>query len=312
MKVGPSFFLGNIGVFGPRVTASKPFLSPAFNNAFKRITVQSSSLVTKIPKINFRNYATFNQLRMSGSSWSRGSNSANLKTAALFSLVFCVGTTFATPYLMKYTPLAFFNKNPSLLVYSLIGINAAVFALWKAPQYWRVLSRYGLLEKDARFNKWSMIGSAFSHQDFWHIGMNMLALYSFGTTVASYVGASNFLIMYLNGAVLSSFASLAYPVLAGVSSMGASLGASGALFAILGSFSYLFPYAKILLFVFPVPGGAWIAFLASIGWNLCGCVFRWGSFDYAAHLGGSIVGIFYGWLIDQRRKEFKRNNRTVW
>lgn len=78
-----------------------------------------------------------------------------------------------------------------------------------------------------------------------------------------------------------------------------SLGTSSALFCVFGYFSYLIPDAKILLFIFPVPGGAWIAFLASVVWIAAGCVLRYGSFDYAAHLGGSAISVLYGWLIQK-------------
>lgn len=113
------------------------------------------------------------------------------------------------------------------------------------------------------------------------------------------LGASNFFSLYMNSAIAGSLFSLWYPKLARLAIVGPSLGASGALFGVLGCFSYLFPHAKILLFVFPVPGGAWVAFLASVAWNAAGCALRWGSFDYAAHLGGSMMGVLYGWYISK-------------
>lgn len=153
------------------------------------------------------------------------------------------------------------------------------------------------------YSSWSVIGSAFSHQEFWHLGVNMLALYSFGTSLAGMLGASNFTQLYLNSAAIASLASIAYPIIFKIPVTAPSLGASGALFGVFGAFSYLVPTAKIMLFVFPIPGGAWVAFLGSAVWNAAGCFMRWGSFDYAAHLGGSIAGVAYGWYFSKKFRE---------
>lgn len=262
--------------------------------AFKASTASTPSIQLK----QFHSSGKLEFIRVSNYRWGR--NTDNLKQALIFSGLFVVGTTIATPYLFQYTPLSYFNRHPDHLVYGLIGINAAVFGLWRVPKFWRVLSRYALLEKDAMYSKWSMVGSAFSHQEFWHLGVNMIGLYSFGISMASMIGASTFTQLYLNSGVIASLVSIAYPILARIPVAAASLGASGALFGVFGAFAWLIPTAKIMVFVFPVPGGAWVAFLGACAWNAAGVVMRWGSFDYAAHLGGSLVGVMYGYWISKR------------
>ena len=222
------------------------------------------------------------------------------------------GVYFISPYLFQYVPpFTYFQRHPKSLVYGILGVNFLVFGLWQLPRCWPLLQKYMLLSKTHVTSKWSLIGSAFSHQEFWHLGMNMLALWSFGTSLVQVLGVSDFFSLYMGSAITGSLFSLWYPRIARLALMGPSLGASGALFGVLGCFSYLFPASKILLFVFPVPGGAWVAFLASLAWNGAGCVLRWGSFDYAAHLGGSLLGVFYGWYIkhkiDQRREKQRRS-----
>ncbi|EJS43683.1 pcp1p [Saccharomyces arboricola H-6] len=228
------------------------------------------------------------------------SSDNSLGSMTILGLSLMVGIYFVSPYLFEYVPpFTYFKAHPKNLVYALLGINVAVFGLWQLPKCWRFLQKYMLLQKDHISSKFSIIGSAFSHQEFWHLGMNMLALWSFGTSLSVTLGASNFFSLYMNSAIAGSLFSLWYPKIARLAIVGPSLGASGALFGVLGSFSYLFPHAKILLFVFPVPGGAWVAFLASVAWNAAGCALRWGSFDYAAHLGGSMMGVLYGWYISK-------------
>ena len=240
----------------------------------------------------------------------------SVRNATIIGLGAMVGFYFGSQFLFDYVPVfTHFKTHPRDFVYALLGVNLAVYGLWQLPRCWGFLQKYMLLQKSNIPSNWSIIGSAFSHQEFWHLGMNMLALWSFGTSIASMLGTANFFSLYMNSAIAGSLFSLWYPRIARMALMGPSLGASGALFGVLGCFSYLVPHAKILLFVFPIPGGAWVAFLASVAWNAAGCVMRWGSFDYAAHLGGSAIGVFYGWLIAtqvERRREERFERETRW
>ena len=57
----------------------------------------------------------------------------------------------------------------------------------------------------------------------------------------------------------------------------------------------------------PIPGGAWMLFLGTTLWNAAGTVLRWGTFDYAAHLG--IVGIAYGYWYNRKKQIRRRRHR---
>ncbi|KAH3663422.1 hypothetical protein WICMUC_005948 [Wickerhamomyces mucosus] len=300
---GRYFFLSNI----PRVESKPPILRNFIKANLFKPTFQSQAQVkftqqtrsfhnTSISKfINVYNYNFRN-------------NYSTLKKALIFSGLFITATTVLTPYLFQIPPFNYFKSHPTHLVYTLVGINCAIFGLWQVPKFWRVLSRYALLEKNQMYSSWSAIGSAFSHQEIWHLGMNMLALYSFGTSLVHIIGVENFTMLYLNGAILSSIGSIVYPILFKIPISAASLGASGALFSVFGAFSYLIPHAKIMLFVFPIPGGAWFAFLGSMVWNLSGVFLKWGKFDYAAHTVGGVFGVMYAWYLKEKsdRQRAKR------
>lgn len=252
----------------------------------------------------------FQQYQQNGYNNNNGSKDSLIKLT-LISVGSMVGIFLTSHLLFEYIPpFTYFKNKPKELVYTILGINLAVFALWQSPKMWPTLQKYMLLQKGQLINKWSIIGSAFSHQEFWHLGMNMLALWSFGTSLASMLGTANFFSLYMNSAIAGSLFSMWYPVLARMMTIGPSLGASSALFGVFGCFAYLIPNAKILLFVFPIPGGAWVAFLASVVWNAAGCALRWGSFDYAAHLGGSAMGVLYGWLIHKKVEERRQRFNT--
>ncbi|KAH3900859.1 related to Rhomboid protein 1, mitochondrial [Saccharomycodes ludwigii] len=327
-KHGKLFFLSNSIDLQSSFTATKNLVNPTYVSPLS--VLKSSIILPLLPKNNIR---LFSNTNLQSRSWNvftasnqkyislnrfqsyrnaNGNNSNSTLTLTLFGFVFMGVTFFSTPYLFEYVPLfTYFKTHPKEMVYSIIGLNLAVFGLWQVPKYWRFLQRYFLLEKDFVYSKWSLIGSAFSQQEMWHLGMNMLALWSFGTGLSVMVGAPGFFSLYMNASMLSSLFSLWYPKIMRIGMWGASLGASGALFGVFGCFAYLVPTAQILLFVFPIPGGAWLAFMGSVAWNAAGCILRWGTFDYAAHLGGSIMGILYGWYFSELIKKEREKRMSL-
>lgn len=71
---------------------------------------------------------------------------------------------------------------------------------------------------------------AFVHQDFWHIGMNMFALWILGSSLEPVLGRWRFISLYLISALGGSAASLA-----AASPYSISIGASGAVFGLMGA-----------------------------------------------------------------------------
>lgn len=303
----PSFGVTLRSVFFP--FTKFPTAGTAATKTTLRITILKRALATH---------------RETGGGWRRGGGSGSSKFGRIISylrvpLAFTAGVlafnAIVLPFAFQLPGVATLQRRPDLLVYGLIAANVAVFAAWKAPRaFGRQLYRYGLLHKDAQFNKWSMLGSAFSHQELWHLGINMFVLYQFGIPLAKWVGGKSFLEMYLDGAVLSSLGSMALPVLANAYTPWAvalanvpSLGASGAIFTVFGAFSFLVPYARLSLFFVPLPIGAWYVFLLTMGYNGLGMFYRFGMSDYAGHFAGSAVGILWGWIFSERVKK----NRQV-
>lgn len=276
--------------------------SSLFMNPFKAHT--KTSIVQQVRNMSFRRY---NQYRFSGLGYSL----KKLKRPTIFTILFCAGTTLIIPFLFDNTPLSYLKRNPQVLIWGLLAINGAVYLAWKVPSLNRYTMKYGIIFKDHLQSTGAMIGSAFSHQHIAHLALNMLALYSFGSTLINYIGATQFTLLYLNAAAISSLASIAIPTLVRGPLAVASLGASGSVFAVFAAFSFFFPNAGISFFFFPVPGGAWTLFLGTSIWNTAGCILRWGTYDYAAHLGGSFVGVIYAfWLKRKRDRELRK--RMSW
>jgi membrane associated rhomboid family serine protease len=76
---------------------------------------------------------------------------------------------------------------------------------------------------------WRLITAAFLHYGPIHLGLNMLALYWFGTPVEHYLGRWRFLLLYLVSGLAGSAGALL------VTPMSPTVGASGAIFGVLGA-----------------------------------------------------------------------------
>jgi rhomboid-like protein len=192
-----------------------------------------------------------------------------------------------------------------LLIGSLIGINVAVWLLWslagqdpETPLY-RFMVEHFLVSRVhlAAGHFWTLLTSEFSHQQPWHLALNMVVLYSFGGVLIRRWGAKTFLVFYLAAAIVASLAHVAVGLLIGRDA--AALGASGATAALLAAFSVFHPRHRILVFgAIPVPAfvGA-LLFVAVDVWGVVAQSTGGGlPIGHGAHLGGAAFGFLYAWL----------------
>jgi membrane associated rhomboid family serine protease len=146
----------------------------------------------------------------------------------------------------------------------------------------------------------TVLTSMFLHGSFLHIFGNMLFLAIFGPTVEDAMGRVRFPVFYLLGGLVA----LGAQVLADPNATGPTLGASGAIAAVLGGYILLYPRARILTLVFivffvtivEVPAlvllGFW--FLEQLYFGLAGLASPVGSGEgvaYFAHIGGFAFGL---------------------
>jgi membrane associated rhomboid family serine protease len=151
----------------------------------------------------------------------------------------------------------------------------------------------------------------FLHGGFLHIFGNMLFLAIFGPNVEEAMGRIRYVAFYL----LGGLAALAAQVAIGPGSTAPTLGASGAIAAVLGGYILLYPRARILslvLIIFFVtivelPAvfliGFW--FLTQLYYGAAGLsdpVGSGGGVAYYAHIGGFLFGLaLIGLFARQRR-----------
>ncbi|MDI6619276.1 MAG: rhomboid family intramembrane serine protease [Clostridiales bacterium] len=174
------------------------------------------------------------------------------------------------------------NKTKSPATNTLIAINVLIFLYIYANggiNSYEALVKYG-----AKINSlivggeyWRFFSSAFLHANLAHIAFNMYSLYNIGKLDESIFGSKKFIIIYFFSALSGSIFSFVF-------SNSPSIGASGAIFGLLGAVLYLCrKYPRILTSSFG------INILVIIGLNIFYGLSN-PQIDNFAHIGGLIGG----------------------
>ncbi|MFN8153450.1 MAG: rhomboid family intramembrane serine protease [Bacteroidia bacterium] len=179
-----------------------------------------------------------------------------------------------------------------ILLLATIGASLLAFSNEELMRKW-ILNPYMVQH---RKQWWRMLTSGFIHADFAHLAFNMIAFYGFGMAVESYYlavfgdhGLFYYLILYLGGILVANAPSLAKHK---NNHYYNSLGASGAVSAIIFAAILFDPWSKIYFFgIIGIPG---VIFgpLYLIGEKMMSK--REGTgINHDAHYWGAIFGLVY-------------------
>lgn len=156
---------------------------------------------------------------------------------------------------------------------------------------------------------WTFLTSMFMHGGFFHLLANMLTLFFIGGLVEKLLGKKRYFGFYMLSGI---FAALAFVVLSGlifISDVNTyAVGASGAIFGLIGLLVILTPNLPVMLFFIPIPikmkyaapGILVILWLISIAGSV--------PIGNVAHLGGFVAGLVYGFYL---RKKYKRKTEHI-
>jgi membrane associated rhomboid family serine protease len=148
----------------------------------------------------------------------------------------------------------------------------------------------------------SWITAMFMHGSWDHILGNMLFLAIFGKNVEDAFGPIRYLFFYFAGGFVAMMTQTAMTLLAGTAADARipTLGASGAIAAVLGAYLVLYPTSRVLtlVFVWPVriPAyvflGLWFLYqLIEANFGLFSTEANGGGVAFFAHVGGFIFGV---------------------
>jgi membrane associated rhomboid family serine protease len=174
-------------------------------------------------------------------------------------------------------------------------------------------SRYDVIERLKHFpvkefgpNKeyYRLLTSGFVHADWTHLLVNMFVLYSFGSTIETYLigqfgspkGQIIYVLLYLLNIILANLpTAVKHSQHYGFSSIGASGAVSGIVFI----YILLNPWAMLLLF-FIIPAPAILVGIGYLVYSSWAANKGHGRLDHSAHFAGALAGMAMIILLNHR------------
>jgi len=156
----------------------------------------------------------------------------------------------------------------------------------------------------------NIFSSMFMHAGWAHLLGNMLYLWIFGDNIEDRLGHINYLVFYLAGGVVAAITHY----LSSPTSTVPTVGASGAIAAVLGAYLVMYPRSRVYTFI-PigffarltlVPAvlvlGLWFVMQFFSGVVSLGVADQGGT-AYWAHIGGFVFGLVVGFLLKKNRSD---------
>lgn len=181
-------------------------------------------------------------------------------------------------------------------IQQIIIVNAMIFLLTMATGLAFWADWFGLNPRlvFTRFHIWQPVTYMFLHAGFWHVGLNMLMLWMFGSELERIWGYREFLRYYFItgiGAGLFSLIPYLMAVLTGSGAVPSIIGASGAVYAILLAYAMTYPERRVYVYFFmPIKVKYLMLIMGIITFMSVG---NGDGISHITHLGGLVVGWFY-------------------
>ncbi len=147
---------------------------------------------------------------------------------------------------------------------------------------------------------WSFLTSMFMHTGLFHLFANMLSLFFVGGLLEKILGKKRYLSFYLIAGLFAGVFFVLFSLIFTGDFNTYAVGASGAIFGLIGVLMLLTPNLKVYLMFVPIPikmkyaapGMLVLLWLISIGGNI--------PIGNTAHLGGFVAGILYGFYLKKK------------
>lgn len=207
----------------------------------------------------------------------------------------------------RSSPLSTVGDTRPLATYWIIGLTTVVYLTQLIPgsptQQWLAFNSGFLLPSLGVFEPWRLLTVLLVHGGFWHLALNMLALWMIGRSLEPLLGRWRFVVLYLISGLGGSVAvALLAPGVWVVGASGAIFGLFGALLIIgrhiganVTGIAIIIGINFALPFILGIVGGSFAAI--AISWQ--------------AHLGGLIAGAAVGFVYARTRARARQRTQYL-
>jgi len=194
----------------------------------------------------------------------------------------------------------------------LILINLLAFVIFTFLIYFGVLSLDSVAIRPSNILQgkylWTFLTSMFMHGGFFHIFANMFSLFFIGSLVEKILGSRRYFSLYLISGLLAGLLFVLVSLVYQNDLNTYAVGASGALFGLVGFLMIITPNLPVYVMFIPIPikmkyaapGILIVLWLISAAGNI--------PIGNTAHLGGLISGAVYGIYL---RHSYKNKTRYI-
>ncbi len=185
---------------------------------------------------------------------------------------------------------------PLILIASVVGVSVLG---WVIPPLQRALTLIPARVRDS-FQVYRLLTAGWVHKDVTHLGFNMLSLYFFAAPALRVLGVTAFLALYISAVVVAFVpTTLRYLSTPNYS----TLGASGAVTAVMFSAILLDPKLKLQVMFLPVPVPGFVFAIGYLAYSMWHSYRAGDSVNHDAHLGGALYGALFTYVFEPRLVE---------
>ncbi|MGY4884599.1 MAG: rhomboid family intramembrane serine protease [Nanobdellota archaeon] len=153
---------------------------------------------------------------------------------------------------------------------------------------------------------WTFLTSMFMHAGFFHLLVNMLSLMFIGSLIEKIIGRKRYFWFYIFSGIFAGLFFVLMSLIFPGDFNQYAVGASGALFGLIGLLMLLTPNLPVYIMFIPIPikmkyaapGMLILLWIISIAGNV--------SIGNTAHLGGLVAGLIYGIFLKTKYKNKTR------
>lgn len=188
-----------------------------------------------------------------------------------------------------------FEVKKPIITYILFGLNILIYILMMLFGQNEIISLFGLYPPAVLSGQYyRLLTSMFLHANLLHLIFNMYALYIIGSQIENFFGKTKYLFTYIFSGVIAGLMSMIF-------TNAWSVGASGAIFGLLGALLYFgYHYRMYLGTVIKSQIIPIIIVNLIIGFSSTGI-------DNAAHIGGLIGGVIGAMMCGVKEKSDKND-----